>query len=42
VRVKQGKDKNKIEIEFQTEAELERLYNALTGGSSREVEETAE
>lgn len=42
VRVKQGKDKNKIEIEFQTEAELERLYSALAGGSSREVEETAE
>lgn len=26
VRVKQGKDKNKIEIEFRTEEELERIY----------------
>lgn len=30
VRVKQGKDKSKIEIEFRDEGELERIYEVLT------------
>lgn len=31
VRVKQGKDKGKIEIDFQNEEELERIYRLLAG-----------
>lgn len=39
VRVKQGKDKCKIEIEFQTEEDLERIYALMTQtkGSDQEV-----
>jgi len=33
VRVKQGKDKNKIEIEFATEEDLERIVAVLTDGA---------
>lgn len=32
VRVKAGKDKNKIEIEFRSEEELERIFELLAGG----------
>lgn len=32
VRVKAGKDKNKIEIEFRSEEELERIFELLGGG----------
>lgn len=32
VKVKQGKDKNRIEIEFHTEEELERIFRLLTEG----------
>lgn len=32
VRVKAGKDKNRIEIEFSSEEELERIYNLLAAG----------
>jgi len=31
VRVKRSKDRNKIEIEFADEADLERIYRVLTG-----------
>jgi len=34
VRVRQGKDKNKIEIEFRTEEELERIFALLTEGEA--------
>jgi len=34
VRVRQGKDKNKIEIEFRGEEELERLFTLLTAGQA--------
>lgn len=34
VRVRQGKEKNKIEIEFRTEAELERIVSLLTEGAA--------
>ena len=39
VRVRQGKDKSKIEIEFHSEEELDRIFALLTGGaaSSEEV-----
>jgi len=40
VRVKQGKDKNKIEIEFRSEEELERIFALLTEGEAP-VEEAA-
>jgi ParB family chromosome partitioning protein len=33
VRVKQGKDKNKIEIEFRNEEELERIFSLITEGA---------
>lgn len=36
VRVKLGKDKNKIEIEFRDEGELERIYKTLTEGPVEE------
>lgn len=36
VRVKQGKDKNKIEIEFRSEEELERIFTLLTEGETQE------
>ncbi len=32
VRIKSSKGKNKIEIEFQDEAELERLFREMTAG----------
>lgn len=38
VRVKQGKDKAKIEIEFRDESELERIYKMLTDGPVPEDE----
>jgi ParB family transcriptional regulator, chromosome partitioning protein len=40
VRVKQGKDKNRIEIEFRSEEELERIVNLMTEGpaSAEEAE----
>ena len=38
VRVKQTKDKGKIEIEFQGEAELERIYNLLASVEADAVE----
>jgi len=34
VRVRQGKDKNKIEIEFRSEDELERIFSLLTQGEA--------
>jgi len=40
VRVKQGKDKNKIEIEFRTEEELERIFALLTEGENPAEEAT--
>lgn len=39
VRVKAGKDKNKIEIEFRSEEDLERIYLALTEGVAPAEEE---
>jgi ParB family chromosome partitioning protein len=36
VRVKQGKDKNKIEIEFRSEEELQRIFALITEGSASE------
>lgn len=36
VRVKQGKDKNKIEIEFRSEEELQRIFALITEGSAPE------
>lgn len=36
VRVKQGKDRGKIEIDFQTEDELERIYRLLAENGGRE------
>ncbi len=35
VRVRQGKEKNKIEIEFRGEDELERIFTLLTEGEAR-------
>lgn len=40
VRVKAGKDKNKIEIEFRSEEELERIFELL-GGGGVEIGESA-
>jgi ParB family chromosome partitioning protein len=34
VRVRQGKDKNKIEIEFRSEEELEHIFKLLTAGEA--------
>lgn len=42
VRVKQGKDKNKIEIEFRDEQELERIYKMLTDGPAEGEEQPRE
>lgn len=42
VRVKQGKDKNKIEIEFRDEQELERIYKMLTDGPAEDEEQPRE
>ncbi len=39
VRVKLAKDKGKIEIDFQGEEELERIYGLLTGGGEPAVQE---
>lgn len=36
VRVKQGKERGKIEIDFQTEDDLERIYRLLAEGGGRE------
>jgi ParB family chromosome partitioning protein len=38
VRVRQSKDKNKIEIEFRTEEDLDRIYALLTSGATSEEE----
>jgi len=38
VRVRQGKDKNKLEIEFRTEEELERIFTLLTEGEAASEE----
>lgn len=39
VRVKAGKDKNKIEIEFRSEEDLDRIYRTLTEGEAPLEEE---
>jgi len=39
VRVKQGKDKNKIEIEFRTEEDLERIVSMISGSGLAAEEE---
>jgi len=39
VRVKQGKDKSKIEIEFRSEDELQRIFSLITEHESSEQEE---
>lgn len=41
VRVRSGKDKNKIEIEFKSEEELERIFRLLTEGEGGAEEEIA-
>jgi ParB family chromosome partitioning protein len=42
VRVKQGKDKNKIEIEFANEEDLARIVGVLTDASPEAVEDASE
>jgi ParB family transcriptional regulator, chromosome partitioning protein len=42
VRVKLAKDKGKIEIEFQSEEDLDRIYRLLTDGDSVAVQQSTE
>jgi ParB family chromosome partitioning protein len=42
VRVKLAKDKGKIEIEFQSEEDLDRIYRLLTDGEAAAMQQSAE